>query len=395
MAPCNQLSLLVFLILLCPVSSETINPTVQDLISRNSDFAARLYRAVASQTDGNVFLSPFTVCTGLMALLSATNGQTRDQLQQGLTLTGLDPQNIPDLFRTLKTVVLRGESSTNLHQSVMVLPSRSFEVSSSYSDLVQTKFGGNIHSLTYTDSQDAIDTINRLVQEQTKDQVQELVNNLDPQTQLLLVTAASYQTQFSPSFNSSLSQDDRFYVDRYHVVMVPMMFRAGKYFLAYDRSLKVGVLKLTMADGMAMLVVLPDEGVDITAVEDEVTSETIRAWIIQLKKTKLEVQLPRFLLECQYSLKNLLQMLGVTHVFQDNADITDMGGANKPTLTQVFHKSIVSVNERGDDIITGATPTFSALPPRLIINRPFIFVIYQQTSGSLLFLGRVVDPTKK
>lgn len=67
--------------------------------------------------------------------------------------------------------------------------------------------------------------------------------------------------------------------------MVPMMFRADKYFLAYDRSLKVGVLKLAMADGMAMLVVLPDEGVDVTAVEDEVTSEKIGAWIRQLKKT--------------------------------------------------------------------------------------------------------------
>lgn len=74
-------------------------------------------------------------------------------------------------------------------------------------------------------------------------------------------------------------------MDRYHVVMVPMMFRADKFLLAYDRSLKVGVLKLPMADGMAMLVILPDEGVYVTAVEQEVTAEKIQAWIRQLKKT--------------------------------------------------------------------------------------------------------------
>ena len=74
-------------------------------------------------------------------------------------------------------------------------------------------------------------------------------------------------------------------MDRYHVVMVPMMFRADKYFLAYDRLVKAGVLRLLMADGAAMLVVLPDEGVDITAVEEEVTSEKIQTWIRQLKKT--------------------------------------------------------------------------------------------------------------
>ena len=67
--------------------------------------------------------------------------------------------------------------------------------------------------------------------------------------------------------------------------MVPMMFRADKYFLAYDRSLKVGVLKLPMADGTAMLVLLPDEDVDISTIEEEVTGEKIRAWIRQLKKT--------------------------------------------------------------------------------------------------------------
>lgn len=71
----------------------------------------------------------------------------------------------------------------------------------------------------------------------------------------------------------------------YNVVIVPMMFRTDKYFLAYDRSLKVGVLKLPMTGGAAMLVVLPDEDVDITTVEDEVTAEKIQAWIRQLKKT--------------------------------------------------------------------------------------------------------------
>lgn len=91
--------------------------------------------------------------------------------------------------------------------------------------------------------------------------------------------------RFSPPFNSSSTQDERFYVDRYRVVMVPMMFRADKYFLAYDRSVKAGVLKLPMTDGAAMLAVLPDEGVDIIAVEEEVTAEKVQSWIRRLKKT--------------------------------------------------------------------------------------------------------------
>lgn len=387
-------SSLVGILLLSLVSSETVDLSVKDLTNRNADFAARLYRAVSSRTDDNVFLSVFTLSNALSALLNTTSGPTQEQLLQGLSLTGLEPQTLPDLFQNLR--ILQEGAVINTKQGVAILPSQNFQVSSSYLDLVQTKFGGNVQSLAYTVPQEAADTINRWAQDQTGGQVQKLVTSLDPQTELLLATVAFYQTRFSPAFNLSFTQDERFYVNKYNVVMVPMMFRADKYFLAYDHSVKAGVLKLPMTDGTAMLVLLPDEDVDITTVEEEVSAEKIQAWIGQLKKTKLEVQLPRFLFECSYSLRDILQTLDVTQVFQDNADIINMGGAKGPKLTQVYHKSVVSVDESSDDITTGGgVSAFSTLPPRLTINRPFIFIIYQQTTNSVLFIGRVIDPSKK
>uniref|UniRef100_A0A3B4Z5I8 Protein Z-dependent protease inhibitor-like n=1 Tax=Stegastes partitus TaxID=144197 RepID=A0A3B4Z5I8_9TELE len=285
MTPSIPLSLVgLLIVLLSPASSQTIDASVKDLSNKNADFAARLYRAVASRTDDNIFLSPLTVSAGLLALLSATNGPTQDQLLQGLTLTGLDPQTIPDVFQTLMNVS-QENGKAYMQQGVAVLPSQSFTVSSSYRDLVQTKFEGNTQSLAYTSPFEAIDTINRWVEEQTGNRVRELVSTIDPQTQLLIATATSFQTQFRTTFNSSTTQDERFVVDKYHIVMVPMMFGSDKYFLAYDRSVKAGVLKLPMAGGAAMLVVLPDEDVDITSVEEEVTGEKVRGWIQQLKKT--------------------------------------------------------------------------------------------------------------
>ncbi|XP_068454820.1 protein Z-dependent protease inhibitor-like [Clinocottus analis] len=390
MTPCVPLSLVGLLLLSrCSSSSSSSSSTLEVLTQRNSDFSARLYGAVCSRTDDNVFLSTVTLAAGLLALVSAANGPTRDQLLQGLSLTGLDPQSLPDLFQSLGTPV------TNMKQGVAVFPAQGFPVSASYLDLVQTRFGGTAQSLAYTVPQEATDAINRWAQDRTGDEVQDLVTTLDPNTQLLLATTASYKAHFSPPFNVSFTQDERFYVGRYHIVMVPMMFRAGKYFLAYDDSVKVGVLKLPMASGTAMLVLLPDEGVDITAVEEQLTGEKIQNWIGRLKRTKLEVQLPRFLLERSYSLRDALQTLDITLVFQEDADLSTMGGATGLRLTQVHHKSVVSVDESGDDIIAegGASPT-STPPPRLTVNRPFIFIIYQ-TGGVVLSMGRVIDPSRK
>ncbi|KAM7368460.1 hypothetical protein PAMP_014674 [Pampus punctatissimus] len=393
MIPCVSLSV-VCVLLLSHASCRTVDGPVRDLSDRNVDFAAQLYRAVAGRTDDNVLLSPLALSAALTALSSAAAGPAAEQLLLGLGLTGLDPESIPDLFQSLRGADSEGGGAVNLQQgSVAIFPAQSFQVSPAYLDLVQ-KFGGKVHSLKYTEPQDAADTINRWAQKQTVDKVQDLVTNLDPQTQLLLATAVSFQTEFNPSFNSSVTQDERFFVDKYHVVMAPMMLRADKYFLAYDRLLKVGVLKLPMADGLAMLVVLPDEEVDITAVEEEVTGKKIRTWIRQLKKTKLEVQLPRFLFERSYSLSNILQTLNITQVFHDTADISGMGEAKGPTLTQVFHTSVITVDESGG-VLGGGVSTPSSLPPRLTVNRPFLFIIYEPASGSVLLMGRVVDPTKK
>lgn len=101
-----------------------------------------------------------------------------------------------DLFQALRSDVLQGSVVMNLQQGVAILPSSSFQVSSAYLDLVQTKFGGNVQSLAYTSPQEAADIINRWAQDQTGERILELVTNLDSQTQLLLATAASYQSTY-------------------------------------------------------------------------------------------------------------------------------------------------------------------------------------------------------
>ncbi|XP_059212103.1 protein Z-dependent protease inhibitor-like [Centropristis striata] len=391
-APAALFSLVGLLLLsLASCQTVTLDPSLADLTSKNVELAARLYRAVSSRSDDNVFLSTFTLNAGLLALLSAANGTTRDELLQELGLTGTDLETLPDQFQSLRTAV----QPAGLQQGVAVFPAQPFQLSQSYLDLLR-KFGGIGESLSYTTPQEAANTINLWAEEATGDQVRDLVANLDSETQLLLVTAATFQARFSPPFNVSITQDERFYVDRYHVVMVPMMFRAGKFFLAYDRQLKVGVLKLPMAGGAAMLVALPDEGVDVTVVEEDVNGGTIQNWIRQLKKTKLEVQLPRFLLERSYRLRDVLQTLSITQVFQGSAHLANMGGASGIKLNQVYHKCFVSVDETSDEVTAGGgASVFTSLPPRLTVNRPFLFVVYEEASGGVLAMGRVLDPSRR
>ncbi|MEQ2204544.1 hypothetical protein XENOCAPTIV_014931 [Xenoophorus captivus] len=302
------LASLFLTLLMSPAGSQIISPGVEDLMNRNADFGARLYRAVASRTDDNVFLSPFAVSTGMLALVSGTSGPTQNELLHGLTLTGLDPQTMPgrlglstgdgdpekDVIYLFKWVldlncfssVSRSVSYSEEHGS----SNKSIhELSAGHGGLPRSEFSGAC--ILPGSGSDEIwgkgsesfypPTQRSLFWKSQKECSTSWWLLLFVLNKVLLCVSV----RFSPPFNSTFTQNERFYVDRYHVVMVPMMFRADKYFLAYDRSVKAGVLKLPMADGAAMLVVLPDEDVDVTAVEEDVTSEKIQAWIRQLKKT--------------------------------------------------------------------------------------------------------------
>lgn len=366
----------------------------QELSSGNADFASRLYRRVSSQTDDNVVLSPFSVSVGLAMLASGSGGATRQQLLTALGLGSLVPEQIPGLFQALQSSITQ-EGRFPLKQGVAAFPSQAFSLAPSYLDLVQTQFGGKAQTLSYASKQEATDSINQWAQSQTTDRVKDVVVVVDTETKLLLVSVAHYQTQFSFSFNASFTQEERFYVNRYHVVQVPMMFHSGKHLLAYDSSLRLGLLKLPMVGGAAMLVMLPDENVSVTSVEEELTAQRFQGWLRQLKKTKLEVQIPRFLLERSCSLREVLTQMDVKDVFQEDiADLSVMSTEPGLQLTEVYHKAAVTVDETGPTGGSSGMDFFGSPPPRLTINRPFLFIIYHQKTGSILHMGRVVDPSQ-
>ncbi|KPP57037.1 hypothetical protein Z043_125282 [Scleropages formosus] len=175
-----------------------------------------------------------------------------------------------------------------------------------------------------------------------------------------------------------------------------MMFRADKYYLAYDRSLKLGVLKLPCQGKVAMLVLLPDKDVDYTAIDEELTPERFRGWVKQLKKTKLEVQLPRFKLERSYSMQKILPDLGIVDIFENKADLSALSKEARLKVSQVLLKGGIEADEKGlsNSATMASSITEVSMPPRLTINRPFLFLIYHEVTNSLLFMGRVIDPTK-
>nr|XP_023656935.1 protein Z-dependent protease inhibitor-like [Paramormyrops kingsleyae]XP_023656936.1 protein Z-dependent protease inhibitor-like [Paramormyrops kingsleyae] len=372
---------------------------ILELVARNTEFATNLYRKIASTSDNNIVFSPLSISASLATMLWGSQGVTRDQILAGLSLATLrqsnQPERIPELFQGLQE---------NLSQNGALQPDRAtaffvqqqLEVEKAFSDQAKKFFGADINKVDFSNVQASTTTINDYIRSRTGGNVKSVAENIDPKTQLMLISSIFFQAKWELPFNSSFTQEERFFVNKYKTVQVPMMFRVDRYYLAYDGSLKVGILKLPLQAKVAMLILLPDKDVDYTSIDEELTNERFLGWIKQLKKIKLEVQLPRIRLEESYAMSKVLPDLGFDNVFDNRAELTGFSKAAELKVSEVLHKAVIKADEEGTSVTASPATSVSefSMLPRLTMNRPFLFLVYHEVTNSILFMGRVIDPTK-
>ncbi|NP_001038536.2 serpin peptidase inhibitor, clade A (alpha-1 antiproteinase, antitrypsin), member 10a precursor [Danio rerio] len=365
---------------------------VEELAIKNADFATRLYSKIASSSDDNVAVSTLGATLALATLAAGAGGATQSELLQGIGVDSMvkdgEQERIQNILQQLR------EDAAQIPATGLFIK-QDVKADDSFSNQVKQYYNADVQNVNYANGQQAKGSINDYVRGRTGEKVRDVVENVDPQSMAILISAAFFTGQWLQPFNATFTQEDRFYVNKYNIVQVPMMLRSGKYYLAYDPTFKVGILKLPCENGIAMLVLLPDEDVDYTYVDESMTGEVFRGWVAKLKKTKLEIQLPRFSLKQSNSLSVSLPSLGVKEIFGNTANLTGISSSEGLKLSEVEQKVAVDVDESGGSLAEASGNLFmNPLPPRLTFNRPFIFVVYHEVTKCILYIGRVVDPTK-
>ncbi|XP_060919471.1 protein Z-dependent protease inhibitor [Labrus mixtus] len=394
------LFIVAYMCFLAPVhKASLLDATISDLSFKNMDCAMTLYRTISSYHDKNIFFSPLSISNGFAALSMASNGVTHQEILKGLNLEQLDradqPELIPKLFQLLNENITQN-GSLKLDQSMALFMQPKFEVEKIFEHQIKTFFDADIKSLDFANTLESIRTINEYIQQKTEGKVVEMISSLDSATQLMLISTIFFQGVWQKPFNPNYTDNAPFYIDNYKVVQVPMMFLEDKFYMMEDMSLGVKGLKLPYQEGVSMLILLPNKGTDYTVIDEEITAERFLSWINNLYKIKLEVNMPRFKMEQSYSLHNLLPHMGMATIFSNSANLTKLSKDEGLQVSEVLHKAVIEVDEKGTTAAAATTVSITpySLPRTFTINRPFFFFIYHEKTNCLLFMGRVIDPTK-
>ncbi|KAM4540425.1 protein Z-dependent protease inhibitor isoform 2-T2 [Fundulus diaphanus] len=391
--------ILTYLCLLAPAhQAAPPNITVSDLSYKNMDFAMNLYRKISSYHDKNVFFSPLSISTSFAALLMASGGVTRREILTTLNLEELEvedqPERIPRLFQLLQESIAQNDS-LNVDQSMALFIRRQIEVQEGFAEGMRTFFHADIKTVDFTDTQGSISYINDYIRQKTKDRIAEMISTLDETTQLLLINTIFFRGAWQIPFDPDLTRNGPFYIDNFNILQVPMMVKEDKFYNMEDIPLGAKVLKLPYLEGVAMLILLPNKGIDYTVIDDEITGQRFLSWVKELRKTRLEVSMPKFKMEQEYSLHKLLPEMGMASLFSTSADLKRLSNEAGLKVSEVLHKAVVEVDETGTT--AAAATTIGIIPyslPRMFtINRPFFFFIYHEETNCVLFMGRVIDPS--
>ncbi|XP_008398313.1 protein Z-dependent protease inhibitor [Poecilia reticulata] len=374
------------------------NVTISHLSYKNMDFAMNLYRKISSHHDKNVFFSPLSISTSFAALLMASGGVTHQEILRVLNLEQLEsadqPELIPRLFQLLQENIEQN-GSLKLDQNMALFVRQQVEVKNVFEDNIRTFFQADVKSVDFADTKGSVSYVNEYVRQKTQDKITEMISALDETTQLLLINSIFFRGAWQSPFDSDLTRDAPFYIDNYNVLQVPMMVKEDKFYTAEDVPLGARLLKLPYQDGVSMLILLPNKGIDYTVIDDEINAEKFLSWVKDLRKTRLEVNMPKFKMAEEYSLQGLLPDMGMTSLFSNSANLTQLSMEPGLKISEVLHKAVVEVDETGTTAAASTTIGITpySLPKMFVINRPFFFFIYHEDTNCLLFMGRVINPS--
>ena len=372
------------------------------VVEGNTAFALDLYRQLMVN-QGNLCFSPYSISTALAMTYAAARGETERQMAKALHFT-LPQDTLHPAFAGLETSLgeAQKKGSVELLVANSLWPQKGLSLREGFLEVMNTNYKTVITALDYHRTEEARQTINRWVENKTRDKIKDLipVGVLDPATVLVLANAIYFKGKWENPFDPKLTQNGLFHLTAGRTITTPMM-QHRELKCGYYQDPEVQVLDIPYAGReISMLVILPKQVDGLAQLERDLTAAKLREWArkwdVGDAGRAVEVSFPKFRITSDFSLEPALKALGMANAFSPGADFSGMFGAGGVWIDAVLHKAFVEVNEEGTEAAAAtAVVVKSSAVPRFRADHPFLFLIRDRQTGSVLFLGRVLNPSLK
>jgi serpin B len=404
-----------------PPATNTPRPSpysAENVVDANNGFALDLYAQLAQDTDGNLFFSPYSISSALAVTYEGARGQTADEIRSVFHF----PENrtfMREGFAGTIAAIDSGSSKYTLRTSNALWAEKTFPFLPEYVSIAEETYGAKTTNLDFINRPDESRMIiNRWVEDQTEDKIRDLLpdGSISPTTRLVITNAIYFKGTWVKQFDANKTTDEDFRTGSGTTVRVPMMQRTDvDAIYRYNETDTLQVLAMPYGSGngaqqskpyepgkgtqLSMLVLLPRNG-DLDAVGRSLDLASLDELSQHLRYRRVMVYFPKFTMQTKYSLPDALGAVGMPMAFTGAADFSGMDGRQDLYIDDVIHQAYVDVNEEGTEATaaTGGGMSLSSYRtekepvPVFRADHPFIFLIKDDETGNILFMGRVENP---
>jgi serpin B len=399
---CLMIAVIIWTAGTCKAAAENEQDTAV-IVRGNGEFAFDLYARLKDKP-GNLFFSPYSISTALAMTYAGAGGSTKDQMAATLHFTTSIPEaQFHKLFGQLVEMLNKQgqKGDYQLFAANALWLQKDYQFLPVYLKQVKSSYDAAFEDVDFIkETEPARRKINQWVEEKTNQKIKDLIpkDALDAMTRLVLTNAIYFKGDWAVQFPKDNTKDTPFYINKNDTLNVPMMYHKEKFKFA-DCG-EVLLLELPyQGQSLSMLVLLPKKVDGIGELEKTLSAEQVRLWQKKMFRREVMVYLPRFKMTSEFALADTLKDMGMTDAFSDAADFSGMAKTDPLFISAVVHKAFVEVNEKGTEAAaaTGITVGLTAMPappPMFCADHPFIFMIQDNSTNSILFIGRVADPTQ-
>jgi len=389
------------------ITSPDVSTSEQaSLVEGNSAFAFELYQALKGE-EGNLFYSPYSISLALAMTYAGANGDTAQQMAATLQFM-LEQDRLHPAFNWLDAeLASRGEGAEGkdgegfrLNIVNAIWGQKDYEFLTDFLDVLAENYGAGLRILDFiTQTEKSRITINDWISDQTEGRIKDLIPQgaIDALTRLVLTNAIYFNAAWAYPFDEGMTADGPFYLLDGGQVIVPMMKQTESFGYTAGEGYQAVELQYD-GDELSMVVLLPEAG-KFEAFEEGLQAQQVDTIISGLQLTEVALTMPQFEFDSEFSLKDTLAGMGMPIAFSPGeADFSGMTANRELFISDVVHKAFVAVDEAGTEaaaataVVVGTTAMPEEPSVEVTIDRPFIFLIRDIETGSILFVGRVMNP---
>jgi len=371
----------------------------QSIVTSSNQFGFDLFKSTIKNSDEfqNIMISPLSVSQALGMTWNGALGVTRAEMTEMLGFDVENQQELNGSNQTIRKALLNADRKVDMNIANSIWYRKGYSINPEFINTNENFYNAQVESLDFSKVDESKRIINQWVSDKTKGRIPKIVEGISNDHVMFLINAVYFKGKWKFKFQKESTSEENFYLTNGTSIATSMMKQSAElmYFSAESCS---GIAMPYGNEHFQMVVILPNEGVDISTVVDRLDDQTWNFYLNSVNQRGVEVWLPRFTFESKLKLNEPLMDLGMKKAFTSGADLSKIGPGNL-YISKVQHNTFIEVNEEGSEAAAATSVEIRetslenpGLPLSFKVDRPFLFVSREKDTGAILFMGQVYNP---